>query len=1158
MAFNNTYTFDTKTDVNISDWLFTDPVGTGLQDSNTARRWCWDSDETTSSNVGPIGGQGGNPDGYVYTEMSSPGANGDVFYMETVNDIDSSKQSVSMTWYYSARTGSGDDATIYVEGWNGTSWVIVTTQDIPGSTDATWYQVSSDFDSYTNIDFKIRFRIVMGSGGTAWHKDIGLDTINIVAVDRIVTPNISTISDDSTLEDGTTKNIHTVTLESATQQVETYSYSFNYVSSDANDIGAISFSDGVSESGGVLTVPSGISTFDISVTLTDDVEIEDDETYTITIEGVTGTGTILNDDIVTNDYSNLVSNMNPIHYWRLEGDSTDTGSGVTLNGTDTNMEYGTYNVVQSVSEAASFNLDGNIKFSSSSDLDNMTITQKTISLWIIPTLDTLVFKVFRIGNTTSGLHLSMGAGLIPCLGIVDSSTGDMFYGDAIRINEPSHFLIEYDNGSVKMYQNGNLTVDSSSTKTSISATTDGADIGNGESIRVQGGTTFTTYDLHAKLSNVAIWNSSLTTQQKSDLFTNGAQQITRTMYFNNMPEKTEIRVFDINDSLNELGGLEFIDTVTGSNVIINFNVTTTIDVRIVLANVEAFKNNFNADVTLSREDYTYDGSLLLTKDRTYNNPGGWYQPIPISKISNPYISGKSTEGEVLTVNPGTYTGSGILTYSYQWYRDGNIISGETNTTYTIVAGDIDLPITCKETVDNIISNMTTETLSRTWVNVKLYSIYEHTTGLIEPTTSFSKVNFDTEVVNINNSFSNNNGTYTLPTGDFLVIATMKYDDSSNGRVCPEGRVVYSGSGTNAPIYGSGFSRNSNNRTSWVRATSYIHNASSGDTVSFEHRSDTDTLTGGSVANYCHIQIINMTPTALLMANDSNDTGAYAGQTWNTITWDNQIDSQGTSITKSGNTFTLKANKTYLVSYGISLANYTGSTRTQRVSKAQINSVDIPASFSYAYMRQSSDEFGDIGNMFMYKTGGSDETLELFAQRGEALSDGSVVRRVNTSSVFILDVTGANFYSAYDGTGGQLVTPTTDVPLNLVNNEINTATEFTKNSSSQLTCNTDGYWIMGASAFVTNTAQTGGTRMTRGMKFIIDGVDQKVGESGSYQRNDQSSTDTWDMAMGVLGVYYLTSGNTVQFNSFDAGDDGNGNSSTVANKCGFWALDINSI
>lgn len=856
-------------------------------------------------------------------------------------------------------------------------------------------------------------------------------------------------------------------------------------------------------------------------------------------------------------YSDVVNAMSPVHYWRLEGNSNDTGTGTTLNGTDTSMEYGTDSVVAGVTNNASFNLDGSIAIATSSDLDNMTITQRTVSFWIIPTLDTLVFGLFQTGNTTAGLDITMSAGVIPTIGIVSGSTADNYYGSALRANEPNHILVEYNAGSVRMYCNGNLVIDETSTKTSISATTAGSRIGKNGSIRVGSGT-FTIYDLSAKMSNLAVWNSVLTAQQKSDLFTSGAQTITRTIHFVNLPQKTEVRVYDIDAGLVLLGGVEFIDNITGPDLDVDFDVLTTLNTRIVLHNVEGFKLHFETDIAHGRQDYTYNGDLLLTDDLTYSNPGGWSQPIPLAKLADPYLTGKTGNGEVLTCNPGTYTGSGTFTYTYQWYRDGVAIPGETSTTYTIQAGDIDLPLLCNETVDNVISNISTDTKSRTWLNVKLYAIYENDVGLLVPSTSWAKVNFETEVANINGSFSNSSGDYSLPEGDFLVIATMKYSDSSNGRVCPEGRINYTGSGVNAPIYGSGFSRNSANKISWVRSTAYIHNASAGDTVSFEHRSDTDTMTNGSVAQYCHIQIINMTPIALLAANDLNDTGAYGGQTWNTITWDNPLASLGTSIVQAGNTFTLAANKDYLVSYGISLANYTGSTRTQRVSKAVINGVDIPQSFSYAYMRQSSDEFGDIGNMFMYKTGGTDETLELFAQRGDALSDGSVVRRVNTSSVFVLDVTGANYYSSYDSTGAQLVTPTSDVTLNLMRDEQETTTDLTKTTDSMVTCQTEGYWIMGSSAFVNNTGHSGGTRMTRGMKFVIDGVDQKVGESGSYQRNDQSSTDTWDMAMGTVGVYHLLAGNQIESKSFDAGDDGNGNSYTVGNKCGFWALDINSI
>ena len=856
-------------------------------------------------------------------------------------------------------------------------------------------------------------------------------------------------------------------------------------------------------------------------------------------------------------YNDIVDAMNPVHYWRLEGNSTDTGTGTTLDGTDTSMEYGTDSVVSGITNNASFNLDGSIAIATSTDLDNMTTTQKTISIWTKPVLDTLVFGMLDIGDSTNGLWLDMAAGVIPAISLISGSTADNYYGKALRRDEPNHILVEYNAGAIKMYCNGELVIDEVSTITSIPASTAGAQIGKAGSLRV-GTSAFTTYDLSAKVGHIVTWNSVLTTQQKSDLFTEGLQAITRTIHFVNLPLKTEVRVYDIDDSMALLGGVEFIDEVTGSDIDIDFTVGTSLNVRIILLNVEGRKIHFQADIALGRKDYTFDGDLLLEDDLTYNNPGGWAQPIPLELVTAPYLTGKTGDGETLTCHAGVYTGSGVHTKTYQWYRDGSPITGETGLTYTILSTDIDLPLFCREHVDNVISSLDTDSNTRTWLNVKLYAIYENDVGSLIPSTSWAKVNFETEVENINASFSNSSGDYSLPDGDFLVIATMKYEDTSNGRVCPEGRINYSGSGINAPIYGSGYSRDSNNKISWIRSTAYVYNATAGDIISFEHRSDSDLLSGGSVAEYCHIQIINMTPNAMLAAKDSADTGAYAGTTWNTIQWDTQLATFGTGITKVGNTFTLSANKDYLISYGISLANYTGSTRTQRISKAVINSVDVPQSFSYAYMRQSSDEFGDIGNMFMYKTGGSDETLELFCQRGSADNDGTVVRRVDTSCVFILDVTGANYYLAKDATGNQLVTVTSDLSLNLVETETITTADLTKTSDSMLTCQAEGYWIMGSSAFVDNPAKSGSTRMTRGMKFVINGVSQKVGESGSYQRNDQSSTDTWNMAMGTLGIYHLIEADEIEFVSFDAGDDGNSQSYTVGNQCGLWALDVNSI
>jgi len=857
-------------------------------------------------------------------------------------------------------------------------------------------------------------------------------------------------------------------------------------------------------------------------------------------------------------YIDTVNAMNPVHFWDLRTSSADIGTGTTLDGTDTNMEYESCDLVAGYTNGASFNLDGSIAIATSSDLDNIACTEKTISLFIKPTLDTLVFDIIKIGSDSGGMYICMGAGLVPMVGIVNSTEGTAFFGTPIRINEPTHLLVEFNNGSVKLYQNGELTIDDTSSITTIPASSSGTKIGENATVMV-GTSTFQTYDLHAKLGMLCTWNSLLTTQQKTALFNDGAQSVTRQLNFVNLPEKTEVRVYDIDNNLDLLdGGVEFIDGVTGSDISIDFDVLVSLNVRVVLHNVEAKLETFNADIALGRNDATYDGALILRPDRNYNNPGGWAQPIPLALVTAPYLTGKTGDGETLYVNEGVYTGSGTHTKTYQWYRDGSPIGGETGMSYTMEASDIDLPIFCREHCDNVIGYLDTDTKVRTWLNVKLYAIYEENTGELIPSTSWVKVDFGNEIQNINGEFSNSNGDYSVPDGDFLVIATMKYVDGSNGRVCPEGRVNYTGDGLNVPIYGSGFSRNTGNNTSWIRSTSYVYNATAGDTISFEHRSDSDVMAGGSIAEYCHIQIINMSPQAGLFANDLNDTGTYEGQTWNTIQWDTQMDSFGSGITKSGNTFTLSANKDYLISYGIALANTGGSTRTQRISKAVIDGTDVPQSFSYAYMRQNTDEYGDIGNMFMYQTGGSDEVLELLCQRGNADNDGGVVRRVNTSSVFILDVTGANYYSSYDSTGDQLITVTNDLPHNLAETELVTTPDLTKTSSSMLTCQTEGYWILGSASFVDNPAKSGSTRMTRGMKFVVNGDSQKVGESGSYQRNDQSSTDTWNMAMGTVGVYHLLQDDEVEFMSFDAGDDGNSESYTVGNQCGLWALDINSI
>ena len=74
-------------------------------------------------------------------------------------------------------------------------------------------------------------------------------------------------------------------------------------------------------------------------------------------------------------------------------------------------------------------------------------------------------------------------------------------------------------------------------------------------------------------------------------------------------------------------------------------------------------------------------------------------------ISPPVISGSGSPpyvvGSVLTLtSDGTWGGSPVITFTYQWYRGSIEIPGAVNNTYTIVGSDIQQLITCEVTGTN--------------------------------------------------------------------------------------------------------------------------------------------------------------------------------------------------------------------------------------------------------------------------------------------------------------------------------------------------------------------------------------------------------------------------------------------------------------------------
>ena len=181
-----TYTFSADGDSDEAAWTFVSDNGTnGLNPANTARAWSHDTDDTTSANVGPTSGQGGSPDGYVYTEASSPAAGGDTFHMTLNQTLNASTHDWDISFYWNQR-GDENLATVAVQtNEAGGGWVTRGTYAENGPNVATsgaqvWNLENLNLTSaISNASTEIRLLVTFPATGTTWNNDFGIDTISV-------------------------------------------------------------------------------------------------------------------------------------------------------------------------------------------------------------------------------------------------------------------------------------------------------------------------------------------------------------------------------------------------------------------------------------------------------------------------------------------------------------------------------------------------------------------------------------------------------------------------------------------------------------------------------------------------------------------------------------------------------------------------------------------------------------------------------------------------------------------------------------------------------------------------------------------------------------------------------------------------------------------
>lgn len=177
--------------------------------------------------------------------------------------------------------------------------------------------------------------------------------------------------------------LFTVGLSAAPSSNMRLTYSIEAVTAGASDIGAIGFTNGVSDnSDGTLTIPAGVSSFTISVETIDDIELESNETVRLNIGLQDNLATIADDEALSLASVDSVSNASA-----EEGEpvvftvtlSSILTSDLIINYSFTNgtaNSLSDYSTTITASSGVIVNNDGTLTLSSG--LSSFTITVPTI------------------------------------------------------------------------------------------------------------------------------------------------------------------------------------------------------------------------------------------------------------------------------------------------------------------------------------------------------------------------------------------------------------------------------------------------------------------------------------------------------------------------------------------------------------------------------------------------------------------------------------------------------------------------------------------------------------------------------------------------------------------------------------------------------------
>ncbi|WP_139101459.1 retention module-containing protein, partial [Marinomonas spartinae] len=199
--------------------------------------------------------------------------------------------------------------------------------------------------------------------------------------------NVARVADSSATEG---QNVSFgVTLSAATATVQTFTLTLSNITTSSADLSAsgITFTNGVvNNNNGTITVPAGVTNFTANVPTVNDTANESNETFTLAIGGISGTGTIID-----NDVSRPVITLAP---------SSDTGNSSTDD--LTNDTTSTFNLTNVDSDASTVEVfKGTTKLGNATQDANSNWTFTASNGQLTEGANSLTVKVTDTGGNTA-------------------------------------------------------------------------------------------------------------------------------------------------------------------------------------------------------------------------------------------------------------------------------------------------------------------------------------------------------------------------------------------------------------------------------------------------------------------------------------------------------------------------------------------------------------------------------------------------------------------------------------------------------------------------------------------------------------------------------------------------------------------------------------